>query len=136
MEVGLYVCNGTRDGRCLENGLAPNLATTFSIYSRRSTVVAARSNFSILSVSHDGPVTHITDIDLDSYRMALGWLLNYTAAGIPAPSSLAEYFWDAPAQLTSIYWSSELRQAMHSILAYPLWAFTTNNYGNIDLVSL
>ncbi|KAK5468091.1 hypothetical protein LTS15_001064 [Exophiala xenobiotica] len=98
--------------------------------------LAARTNFSILSVSDNGPATQYSDLDLPGYQLALQWLLNYTAAGIPAPSSIAEYFWSAPTQLSNDYWSIELRQALHSILAFPFWVFNTNNYGNIALDNL
>jgi hypothetical protein len=113
----------------------PNLTTTFTVYSWRSTVIAARTNFSILSASYQDSGTLNPDLDLDSYRLALRWLLNYTAAGIPAPSSVAEYFWSAPGQLSTDYWSIQLRQAFQSIIVYPLWLFNINNVGNVDLIN-
>ncbi len=131
MSTGLYVCNGTTNDECIPPHPSAKLTTTFSVYNRRSAVIASRTNFSILSVTQNGPVTQNADVDLKAYRMALSWLLNYTDADIPAPSSLAEYFWSAPKQLTSDYWSTEPRQAMHGLLTFPLWWFQDNNYGNL-----
>lgn len=112
----------------------PNLTTTFTIYSRRSNVVAARSNFSILSVDELTVAVPEPSLDMTTYRLALRWLLNFTAAGIPPPSSIAEYFWSAPLQLTSQYWSPGPRKALQSIVAYPMFFFNVNNVGNIALL--
>ena len=131
----MFVCNnGTQDGVCVSEPFSPNLTTTFTIYSRQSDIVTARSNFSILTVSEMTPAVPNTDLDLDEYRAAFRWLLNFTAADIPAPSSIAEYFWSAPLQLTSDYWSPGPRTAFQSIMAYPLWFFNDNNVGNINLL--
>jgi hypothetical protein len=112
------------------------LNMTFFVYERRAGVVAARSNFSMLSVINEDAATINTDIDLERYQEALRWLLDFKAAGIPAASSIVEFFWSAPLQLTNTYWSIELRQAMQSVLAFPLWVFNANNYGNIALAQL
>ena len=73
--------------------------------------------------------------ELDKYRSTLRWLLDFNKAGIPAPTALAEYFWSAPLQLTNEYWSSGPWTAFQSVLAYPLWFFSANNNGNIDLLN-
>jgi hypothetical protein len=134
----LYLCNGTKGSECglFEEGFSPNLTTTLTVYQRRAATVVARSNFSIISVTELGKATMNTEIDLDAYRSALQWLLDFGAAGIPPPTSIVEYFWSAPRQLTSAYWSMELRQAMQSIISFPMWVFNTNNYGNVALGSI
>jgi hypothetical protein len=97
-------------------------------------MTAARSNFSILSLTDTGPPTQNSDIDLGAFRSALNWLLDYNASAIPATSSIAEHFWTAQDQLTNEYWSGVPYQTLQSILAFPLWQFNANNYGNIQLV--
>lgn len=75
------------------------------------------------------------EIDVDALNQAFRWLLNFTAADVPAPSSIAEYFWAARDQLESDYYSVEPYQIFHSLLAYPLFFFNPNNYGNVQLTS-
>lgn len=73
---------------------------------------------------------------MTAYRLALRWLLDFTAAGIPPPSSIAQYFWSAPLQLTSQYWSPGPRKALQSVIAYPMFFFNVNNVGNIALLTV
>lgn len=48
---GLFVClNGTDGDNCQVTELAPNITTILSGYTRQATIVAARSNYSIVSV--------------------------------------------------------------------------------------
>lgn len=108
----------------------PNLTTTFQIFERQADVVVSRANFSIISVTNPTAAIQQLDMDRDSYRMALRWLLNFTAADVPAPSAIAQYFWSSPEQLSSDYWSPAPRQVLYSVLAYPLWLFQINNNGN------
>ncbi|KAI9766721.1 MAG: hypothetical protein M1840_006365 [Geoglossum simile] len=134
--AGIYVCtNGTRQGECLTNGVIPNITTTFSIYNRRASVITARSNFSIMSVSSIGPPTQDLNINLAAYRTALDWLLDFNATGIPAPSSIAERFWNTQDLLLNEVWSIELYQTLQSIVAFPIWQFNPNNFGNPDLAA-
>lgn len=73
------------------------------------------------------------EVDLLAYKAALNWLLNFTAAGIPAPSSMVELFWaDSNAMRDPAYYAI-LSQSFQSILAFPFWFFNANNYGNLDL---
>jgi len=52
LATGLFACNGTDGGTCGQTGLtAPNITTIVSFYARRATVVAARGNYSIVSVA-------------------------------------------------------------------------------------
>ena len=121
------------DDTCISDPFQPNLTTTFSIFVRTADVIVSRANYSILSIADPSPAIRDYSLDIDAYRSALRWLLNSTAAGIPAPSSIAQYFWSAPEQLTSDYWSASPRQAFQSIIAYPLWFFNENNAGNVYL---
>ncbi|EEP79552.1 predicted protein [Uncinocarpus reesii 1704] len=101
--------------------------------SRKADIVASRTNYSITSISNLGKPIRNPDIDLVGYKAALGWLLDYKAANIPATSSIAEHFWSTQAQLGNEYWSRELYQTFQSILAFPLWKFNPNNFGNTEL---
>jgi hypothetical protein len=73
------------------------------------------------------------DLDVEGLKEAFAWLFNFSAAGIPAPASIAQYFWSAQDQLDSQYWSIEPYQIFHSTLAYPFWLFNPNNFGNVQL---
>ena len=75
------------------------------------------------------------ELDISAYREALRYLLNYTAAGIPAPSSIAESFWSSTDQLQTNSTYGILSQNFQSILAFPFWFFNENNWGNTELKS-
>ena len=77
----------------------------------------------------------VTDIDLIAYREFLRWLLNYTASDIPAPSSIAQSFFNSYAQLDSPYTYGIAQQNFQSIVAFPFWLFNNNNWGNIAVKS-
>lgn len=99
-------------------------------------MIAARSNYSIVSIEQTSAPVLLHDIDLPGYREALRWLLNFTAADIPPPSSIAQSFWSSPQQLqggTSTF--GILEQNFHSIIAFPFWLFNSNNWANTDLRS-
>lgn len=50
--LGLFVClNGTDGDSCGGNEERPNITTIFSAYTRSATIVAARSNYSIVDVA-------------------------------------------------------------------------------------
>lgn len=125
--------NGTNGGECIDSGFAPNLTTTFSVFSRKASIVTSRLNYTIRSVLDVGEPTLIGNIDLPSYRLAMGWLLDFNASGIPAPSSIAGVFWTSTDQLSSSYWSNELYKVLQSLLVFPLWQFNPNNFGNTQL---
>jgi hypothetical protein len=128
------VClNGTDDDACIKSGPTPNLTTTFSVYSRKASIVTSRLNYTIMSVLDVGEPTLNDKFDLPSYRLAMDWLLDFNASDIPAPSSIAGVFWSAPDQLSSDYWSSELYNVLQSILVFPIWQFNPNNFGNTQL---
>ncbi|KAF2122772.1 hypothetical protein BDV96DRAFT_639340 [Lophiotrema nucula] len=132
--AGVYVCNnGTENGACSRPEPMANITTTMSAYALSASVVSSRSNFSIMTVTGISQATQNTNIDIKAYRQALDWILNFTASGIPPPSSVAEHFWNAQDQISSPYWSAELTRTLQSTLTFPLWLFNPNNYGNIDL---
>ncbi|KAF2267579.1 hypothetical protein CC78DRAFT_591957 [Lojkania enalia] len=133
--AGLYICpNGTANDACSPRSPLPNITTTMSIYSLKSSLVAARSNFSIIAITDTTPPIQNPDLDIQTYRQALDWILDFNASAIPAPSSIVEHFWNAQTLISSPYWSAELTRTFQSILTFPLWHFQSNNYGNIDLV--
>ena len=147
LNAGLYVClNGIdplQPNRCRQSipdspdenepttDAMPNITTTFTLAARTATITFAQSNLSITNVDDLSPPTPIllTDADLRSYREALAFLLNFTAANIPAPSSVIESFWSGSSQLTY----GPLSQGFQSILAFPIWFFNANNLGNLDM---
>lgn len=86
------------------------------------------------SLLYQSPVS-ISNIDLTAYRAALTWLLNYTAADVPAPSSIAESFWSSNLQLGDPSTYGIVVQNFQSILSFPIWLFNDNNFGNIRLKS-
>ncbi|TKA78168.1 hypothetical protein B0A55_03897 [Friedmanniomyces simplex] len=110
--AGVYACpNGTRDGKCLTSqpGPVPNVSTTMTVYNRQATTVCGARNNSILSVYDLGDPQLDEGVNITALRLAVGWLLNYTAAGLPAESSLNFWF---------------------CLLAFILWEFCTNNNEN------
>ncbi|KAI0438358.1 hypothetical protein F4803DRAFT_569647 [Xylaria telfairii] len=134
IRAGLFVClNGTDGDSCGGNEERPNITTTFKAYTRSATIVAARSNYSIVDVADISAPTLLEGFDTGSYRIALNWLLNYSAAAIPAPSSVAQSFWSSTEQLKDPSTYGILQQNFQSILAFPFWFFNNNNWGNIEL---
>ena len=124
---------GVQDNQCLTVPNPPAVTTTFSIYRRHVSITASRSNFSVLSIDRmDAPVQDTTS-DVEGLKEAFSWLFNFSAAGIPAPASIAEYFWSVQDQLENEYWSIEPYQIFQSILAFPFWQFNPNNFGNVNL---
>ncbi|KAK0654852.1 hypothetical protein B0T16DRAFT_383864 [Cercophora newfieldiana] len=152
LDAGLFVCrNGTSPSPSAENSTAlkcnpvssispstfPNITTSFSLHTRTATLTLAQSNLSITSVSSLSPPLPFTHplsspSSLTAYRTALSLLLNFTRAGIPPPSSIAESFWSAGSNLDIFSTSGQLTHSFQSILAFPVWLFNTNNYGNLE----
>ncbi|KUJ06535.1 uncharacterized protein LY89DRAFT_603023 [Mollisia scopiformis] len=131
--AGLFVCNnGTVGGICHATQPA-NITSSISFYTREATVVAVRSNYSIISTSNLTPPIQLTGVDLLSYRESLRWLLNYTAANIPPPSSIAQSFWSSVPELASPSTYGIVLQNFQSVLAFPFWYFNSNNWANPDL---
>ena len=70
---------------------------------------------------------------MSAYRNALGWLLNYTDANIPPPSSIAQSFWSSQRLLPDPATWGILAQNFQSILVFPFWLFNANNWGNTEI---
>ncbi|KAK7973193.1 hypothetical protein PG996_007421 [Apiospora saccharicola] len=75
----------------------------------------------------------LPSIDLEAYKMSLDWLLNFTAANIPIPSSIAANFATANDKLLDMSTDGVLARNFQSILAFPFWFFNDNNWGNTAL---
>ena len=88
---------------------------------------------SIASIDSLTPPIQIVDLPASDLLHAFSWLFNSTASGIPAPSSVAQYFWSVQSQLSSEYWSMEAYQLFLSLLSFPFWHFNDNNFGNVRL---
>ena len=133
VHVSLQVCDaGTSGADCLSKfPISPSINTTFSLSALTTSLVVSRSNYSVLTLSQASTPIPDHSLDIESYRTALRWLLNYTASPIPGPSSVVEYFWASPEELQSNDWSVGSRQTLQSLLAYPLWFFNVNNAGNL-----
>jgi hypothetical protein len=112
-----------------------NISTTLTVYSLLATTTCAQNNNSILSVSDLRRPTQ-NDIDLDGLDIALHWLLNYTAQGLPAVSSISYLFWEAPSKLGYHDWSIVAYQSLKSLVAFPIWEFSRNNFGDPRLEPL
>lgn len=128
----LYICtNGTNaSNECLNEGPTLNMSATLSIYQRQATTVNARSNGTILSVPEIGPPTQVTNTNITALRMAVSWLLDYNAAGIPPASAFMTIFWDSRLQIANAEWSVLLTISFQSMLVIPMWYFSVSNYGN------
>jgi hypothetical protein len=132
----MFVCNGTNASTTCNlsaSGYKPNITTTVSFYQRRGDLVAIRSNFSIVSMSGLTTPQQITDLDVETYRASLRWLLNFTADAIPAPSAMVANFCGAEDQLKDPYHYGILLQSFQSIIVFPVWMFNANNFGNVEL---
>jgi hypothetical protein len=106
-----------------------------TVFSRLATATCARSNNSILSVSDLGVPTLLPLNDTDALQLALGWLLNYTAAELPPVSSIAFLFWNRNEGLSEHDWSVIAYQTLTNILAFTSWFFSDNQYGNPDIAN-
>ncbi|KAH6687226.1 hypothetical protein F5X68DRAFT_9182 [Plectosphaerella plurivora] len=137
LEAGLFVCTGgVANGVCNTDYPTPNLTTILSFHSLQADIVASRANSSIIVVSDLTEPKKSPLTALPEYREALRWLLDYSAANIPAPSSIVESFWTGQVQLENEHVSyGYLAQHFHSILAFPLWFFNANNFGNTELLN-
>lgn len=104
------------------------------MYTRRATYVVSRANYSIVSVGQATAPELVTHLDVGTYRAALGWLLNYTAAEVPAPTSIAESFWSSGLQYDGgPLTRGILTRNFQSVLAFPTWLFNVNNWANTAL---
>jgi hypothetical protein len=130
--LGVSVCDQIlEDGSCLfAMRDPPRINTTFSLYSLTASTACIRTNNSIISVTDTGePI--LEQIDIYGLDLALNWLLNYTAQGIPAMSSLVFMFWHGDHHPAARHdWSTATYLSLKSILAYSIWMFSVNNVGD------
>jgi len=110
------------------------LTTTATFHRRQANLLVSKSNHTITSVANLTPAEAAPIDDVQAYKQVLGWLLDYNASNIPAPSSIIESFWTASEQMTNPSTDSLPLQNFRSILAFPVWMFNANNYGNPDLL--
>ncbi|KAK4218445.1 hypothetical protein QBC37DRAFT_274751 [Rhypophila decipiens] len=160
LRAGLFVCtDGTNNNRChhkRSESFLPNITAQITFYTSHATLIASRSNYSIVSIIDQTPPipylgfhTHThnnanntnststpptqEDQNLQSYRSSLHWLLDFSASDIPAPSSIAELFWTASLQLSDPSTSIGIvSQNFHSLLVFPFFIFNINNWGNLQ----
>lgn len=133
----IYVCpQGIANGQCIPafpDEPLPKIVTSLKAYKRYATVTSARGNMSIIAIADLSDPMQQVNLDLPALMQAFTWLFNSTDAGIPIPSSVAQYFWSVQTQLTSEYWSMEAYQLFMSLLAFPFWHFNENQFGNVRL---
>ncbi|KAI3326173.1 hypothetical protein HD806DRAFT_552487 [Xylariaceae sp. AK1471] len=134
LRAGIFSCtDGAKEGICHKSTPAPNITTTVKFFTRHADIIASRSNYSIMSTENLSAPVQLKHIDIEAYKLALGWLLNFTAVNIPAPSSIVSNFVIANEQLENPLTYGTLLQTFQSIIAFPHWLFNANNYGNIAL---
>jgi hypothetical protein len=126
----LNCAKGQDNNTCRDTGSRRNVSTTVQSYQRQATAISARSNNSILAVSNIGPAEPSGITDIHALQAALSWLFNCTAAGLPVESSLVYEIWDTSAGLSEHDWAVEAYKTLTSSLAFALWFFTPNSYGN------
>ncbi|KAJ4407286.1 hypothetical protein N0V82_009955 [Gnomoniopsis sp. IMI 355080] len=135
VDTRLNFCNGATGGICGSFDIPYNITSRVSFFSRQATLTTARSNFSILSVADTTAPEPIIGVDVIAYRAALGWLLNYTPADIPGPSSAAQNFWSPNLRMQDPSTYGIIVQNFQSVLVFPFWLFNDNNWGNTALKS-
>lgn len=103
-----------------------------TVSDRQMTAVCGARNNSILSVVDLGETHVLEDIDIVALRRAVAWLLDYSAAGLPAQSSVNFWFWYNPSDAYNSMWETDSYVTLQSLLSFILWRFTVNNNGNPD----
>jgi hypothetical protein len=98
-------------------------------FRRRASTTCTLTNNTILSVSNLGEPIQ-SPIDVNGLEIALNWLLNFTAAGLPVISSIPYLFWNADEKVGVRDWSVDAYRSFKSILTFPIWEFAPNNYGD------
>ncbi|KAK8856787.1 hypothetical protein PGQ11_012699 [Apiospora arundinis] len=134
LTAGMFVCpEGIANGACSANTPAPNMTIQVSFHSLQASFVSSRKNYTIVSIVDTTEATPILDLDLPAYRDALRWLLNYTDANLPPPTSIAQSFWSSQGLLEDPSAWGILAQNFQSILVFPFWLFNANNWGNTQI---
>jgi hypothetical protein len=132
--AGMFVCpEGIENGACSLHRPLPNITTQVSFYSLQTSFVTSRLNYTITNYLDSTDPLPILDLELPAYRDALNWLLNYTDANLPPPSSIAQSFWSSQMLLGDPSTWGILSQNFQSILLFPFWLFNANNWGNVEM---
>lgn len=110
------------------------MTSAVTFFTRQATIVGGRSNFSTTMTDSLTPPQRLgpEELDLPAYRESLRWLLNFTDAAIPWPSSILENFYVSYREMQQGIFGP-LTHNFQSILAFPFWLFNANNYGNLEL---
>ncbi|ORY00364.1 hypothetical protein BCR34DRAFT_494609 [Clohesyomyces aquaticus] len=134
VDVGIIACpRGISNGLCLGGGDQYNVSTTVSIFKRRVTTTCSKDNKTIISVSGLTTPTSIDFSEVEPLHEAFDWLLNYTAAGLPIGSSPVFLFWNRNGVSEEHDWSVTAYEALQNMLAFILWEFSINSWGNPDM---
>ncbi|KAI2475342.1 hypothetical protein Ptr902_13265 [Pyrenophora tritici-repentis] len=139
LKAGIYVCgNGTRNGECLvasELGSTQNVTTIFSVSSHTASSINSIKNNTILLVFDLVTEDSTPANDIEALRRAVGWLLDYTAANLPAGSSPTFQFANTVSDAYQGIWKTNAYVSLKSILGFIFWEFTANNNGNPAVVN-
>ncbi|KAI3578616.1 hypothetical protein IWW34DRAFT_911570, partial [Fusarium oxysporum f. sp. albedinis] len=133
LKAGIYLCQGgIRNGQCLlgDSESAHNVTMTFSVSSCAASSINGAKNNTIMSVSNIITKEARPRVDIQALSLAVGWLLNFTAANLPVQSSVAFGFWIAGSDAYQTFWKADAYRMLKSIVAFILWEFTANNNGN------
>ncbi|KAI3571338.1 hypothetical protein IWW34DRAFT_709896 [Fusarium oxysporum f. sp. albedinis] len=133
LKAGIYVCEGgIQNGQCLagESGSGHNVTITFSVSSYAASSINGAENNTILSVSNLITKDATSRVDVEALSLAVGWLLNYTAANLPVESSVDFQFWETGSDAYKAIWEADAYRTLKSIVAFVLWEFSGNNNGN------
>ncbi|KAK8071283.1 hypothetical protein PG997_011486 [Apiospora hydei] len=134
LQAAIFSCtHGTDGGECLGDRPLPNITYGIKLFSRQASIIASQSNHSIMEGEDLTEAEVLPPIDLLAYKVSLDWLLNFTAANIPAATSIAANFVITNNQVPDPSADGVLSRNFQSILAFPLWLFNANNWGNIEL---
>ncbi|KAK8024444.1 hypothetical protein PG993_012510 [Apiospora rasikravindrae] len=134
LQAAIFSCtNGTDGAECLGDRPLPGITYGINLFSRQASIIASQSNHSIMGVEDLTEAKVLPPIDLLAYKLSLDWLLNFTAANLPAATSIAANFAMTNDQALDPSTDGVLSRNFQSILAFPLWLFNANNWGNIEL---
>lgn len=131
--IAVYPCpKGLQGVNCLTNSslTSSNISVTMTVYTRQASTVCDPSNNTIISVHNLGDPKLDSTIDLTALKLAVSWLLNYTASHLPAESSIDFMFWFSPSSTYQKLWETNAYNTLQSVLAWVIWEFSTNNNEN------
>jgi len=83
-----------------------------------------------MGVPELGTPSKNTNVDIQALRLAMRWLLDFTASKTPPIMSPVFLFWTSGMQLSSTYWQFDQYTTFQSLIAWPIIFFTDNSYAN------